>query len=134
LQIEAYFQQLRDTIAACRFAHSSSVNYDKRANDIGFVKGTIYFLDGSVLHVREFVNVEQTVDRYTYVYQYQKDDQLIFRYDNTEHHRKLRLASFPHHKHDGSETKVVVSAAPDLATVLAEIEPRVLANIPQLQE
>jgi hypothetical protein len=48
--------------------------------------------------------------------------ELIFRYDNSGHHRKLNLATYPDHKHDGSEDKIVTSNAPDLAAVLAEIE------------
>jgi hypothetical protein len=47
---------------------------------------------------------------------------LIFRYDNTEHHRKLNLPNFPHHKHEGSENNVISSNAPFLAEILKEIE------------
>ena len=47
---------------------------------------------------------------------------MVFRYDNSGHHRELGLPTFPHHKHDGSEGNVVSSVAPDLATVLDEIE------------
>jgi Family of unknown function (DUF6516) len=49
------------------------------------------------------------------------DNNLIFRYDNTEHHRKLNLPNFPHHKHDGREDNVVNSDAPFLADVLKEV-------------
>ena len=35
---------------------------------------------------------------------------------------KLGLSTYPHHKHDGGEDNVISSAAPDLATVLQEIE------------
>jgi hypothetical protein len=47
---------------------------------------------------------------------------LIFRYDNTGHHKKLNLATYPHHKHEGTEDRVLSSAAPTLAEVLLEIE------------
>ncbi len=58
-----------------------------------------------------------------YSYQYMDtENNLIFRYDNTEHHRKLNLPTFPHHKHDGREDNVVSSDAPFLADVLKEIE------------
>ena len=46
---------------------------------------------------------------------------MCIRDSNTEHHRKLNLATFPHHKHDGSEENVVQSDAPFLAEVLEEI-------------
>ncbi|MBD2577174.1 DUF6516 family protein [Oscillatoria sp. FACHB-1406] len=50
------------------------------------------------------------------------ENNLIFRYDNTEHHRKLNLPTFPHHKHDRSEDNVIGSDAPFLIDVLKEIE------------
>ena len=59
------------------------------------------------------------------MYSYQdlnSENNLIFRYDNTEHHQKLNLPTFPHHKHDGSENNVVKSDAPFLAEVLKEVE------------
>ena len=47
---------------------------------------------------------------------------LVFRYDNADHHRKLNLATHPHHKHDGNEANIVAATVPTLADVLAEIE------------
>jgi len=128
LLIDVYFQTIHDTIEASRAVHSSSVTYDKRTSYVGFIKGTILLLDGSTLHFREFVDVETAIERYTYAYQYQRGDDLVFRYDNTEHHRKLKLPTFPHHKHDGSETSVIAARAPALAAVLEEVE--ILLNVP----
>ncbi len=80
-------------------------------------------MDDSVLHLREFVDVEISVDRLTYVYQYMNPaKRLVFRYDNTGHHKRLNLITYSHHKHEGSEHNVVASPAPDLAAVLSEIQ------------
>jgi hypothetical protein len=80
-------------------------------------------VDGSVLSLREFVDVETTIDRLMYVYHYMDATKtLIFRYDNTGHHRKLKLPTYPHHKHEGQEDNVIPSSAPTLAAVLNEIE------------
>ena len=80
-------------------------------------------MDGSMLHIREFVNVTGAVERQTYAYQYMAaDHRLIFRYDNTDHYAHLQLTDPPHHKHDGEEAHVVSSSAPTLAEVLVEIE------------
>ncbi len=49
-------------------------------------------------------------------------NKILFRYDNTGHHKKLDLPTYPHHKHEGSEDNVVPAKAMDLATVLQEIE------------
>jgi hypothetical protein len=123
LRIEAYFQQLRETIDACPIVRSFDVTYDKRGSHEGFIRGEVYFVDGSSLHLREFVDVEIGVDRLTYVYQYMNPTKkLVFRYDNTGHHRELNLPTYPHHKHEGSEHNIVASPAPDLTIVLNEIE------------
>lgn len=123
MRIEVYFQQVHETLDACPAVQSSNVAYDKRSTHQGFIRGEVYFIDGSILHLREFVDVETTVDRLTYVYQYMNPtQQLVFRYDNTGHHRKLNLSTYPYHKHAGRENNVVASPAPDLAAVLSEIE------------
>jgi len=61
-------------------------------------------MDSSILHWREFVDVEITADRLMYVYQYMdSSDRIVFRYDN--HHKKLNLSTHPHHKHEGRRFK-----------------------------
>jgi hypothetical protein len=109
---------------------SSSLTYDKRSTHEGFIRGEVYFVDTSVLHLREFVDVETTVERLLYVYQYMDPhNQLLFRYDNTGHHKQLNLPTYPHHKHDGNDEQVVPSPAPDLTAVLGEVE--TLVQLPQ---
>jgi hypothetical protein len=101
----------------------SDISYNKRGTYEGFIRGELYFVDESKLHLREFVDVEISPDRVMYAYQYvNASNSLIFRYDNTGHHRKLDLHTYPHHKHDGSEDNVVPSPGPDLFQVLKEIE------------
>ncbi|MGL5832508.1 MAG: toxin-antitoxin system TumE family protein [Waterburya sp.] len=121
--IEIYFQQIQNLIESCKNVKLFNLDFDKRGLYEGFIKGKIDYKDDSLIHLREFVYVEITVDRKMYSYQYMNaQNNLIFRYDNTEHHRKLNLPNFPHHKHDGSEDNVVSSNAPFLADVLKEIE------------
>ena len=123
MRIEAYFQRLRDLVDACPVVQSSSITYDKRSTHEGFIRGEIYFVDASVLHLREFVDVETTMDRLLYVYQYMDArKQLLFRYDNTGHYKQRYLPTYPHHKHTSSDEQVVPSLAPDLVAVLGEIE------------
>ena len=86
MRIEDYFQQIRDAIDASQITQSSTVTYDKRATYQGFIRGDVYFVDGSILHVREFVDVETAVERLLYVYQYMDaSNRLVFRYDNSGH-------------------------------------------------
>ena len=119
--IEDYFRQIATLIAATGIIHSSSVTYDKRSTSIDFIRGELSFLDGSQLHLREFVNVERGTERYMYAYHYQRPDgTLVFRYDNAPHFPAL--STFPHHKHEASETNVVAASPPDLQVVLTEIQ------------
>lgn len=120
--IEVYFQQILDLMLEFELIESYEINSEKRSVYEGFIRGKIIFTDQSYLHIREFVAVEITVDRKMYSYQYMSaNDNLIFRYDNTEHHKKLNLPNFPHHKHDGSEINVINSNAPFLKDVIIEI-------------
>jgi hypothetical protein len=123
LRIEAYFQQIHETIEVCLILQSSNITYDKRGSHEGFVHGELYFADGSTLYLREFIDVETHINRLMYVYQYMSATKtLIFRYDNTGHHKKLNLSTYPHHKHEGDQNNILASSAPDLVTVLNEIE------------
>ncbi len=123
MRIEPYFRQIDKIIEACPVIQLSNVTYEKRGTHEGFIRGELYFVDGSTFYLREFVDVEITADRLMYAYQFIDSSQkLVFRYDNTGHHKKLGLSTYPHHKHDGGEARVIASAAPDLASVLQEIE------------
>lgn len=83
----------------------------------------LYFADGSVLYLREFVDVETAEERLMYAYQYMAcETRLIFRYDNTGHHKTLNISSYPHHKHVGGGHVVASSPVPTLAEVLSEVE------------
>jgi hypothetical protein len=127
--IEDYFRQVDALITGTSIVHSFSMTYDKRSTYIGFIRGSVYFLDGSVLHLREFVNVQHGVERYMYAYHYQRpDDTFVFRYDNTPHFPAL--PTFPHHKHAGRESNVVSATPPDLQAVLAEIQGLMAAPAP----
>lgn len=118
--IEDYFRHIASCIASADIVHSSRITYDKRSSYVGFIRGNIYFLDGSLLHLREFINVQHGVERYMYVYQYQSPTGVfVFRYDNTPHFPTL--STFPHHKHDRSETNVMAAMPLDLPAVVDEV-------------
>ena len=121
--IEAYFQLFASWISSYPFIVTSDINYQARRPSLGFIRGEMQFRDGSILHVREFVDVEDRIDRLAYAYQYMTSTgHLIFRYDNADHHKYLQLATHPHHKHDGAEDRIVASSIRDFSAVLQEIE------------
>lgn len=123
MRIEDYFDTMRKRVELSPFVRLSNVTYEKRGTYEGIIRGRVHFLDNTVLEWREYVDVETDVERLMYVYQYMdSSNKLVFRYDNTGHHKKLGLSTYPHHKHVDREDNVVSSEPVDLSTVLNEIE------------
>jgi len=121
LLIDTYFESIQALVAGSPIVHSSNITYDKRSPHIGLIRGDIYFLDDSRLHIREFVNTQAGPERFMYVYHFQRAGAgLVFRYDNSPHFPGL--SGFPHHKHVGDESTVIAATPLDLAAVLSEIE------------
>lgn len=99
--IEQYFQSILDLLASLPFAASSDVSLEKRGD-------------------RELLDMRLPLQKVMYAYHYQrKDGTLIFRYDNTAHHKSI--STFPHHKHSQSGD-VTSSEIPTLEQVLREID------------
>ena len=122
MRIEDYFQQINRLVQNCSIIETFNFIPDKRDTYEGFLRIEIRFIDQSILSVREFVSVETSIDRDMYSYQYMNSSkQLIFRYDNTPHHQKLNIPTFPHHKHEHNESNVISSTAPFLADIFQEI-------------
>jgi hypothetical protein len=125
--IDAYFRHIDTLISHTSIVHSYSVTYDKRSTSVGFIRGSIYFIDGSMLHLREFVNVQHDIERYMYAYHYQRPDgTFVFRYDNTPHFPTV--PTFQHHKHAGSESNVMSADPPAFQAVLREIQGLITAS------
>lgn len=122
--IEEYFSNIEHNINSCPFIHSYNLVKDKRSLYIGFIEGSVKFIDNSTLHFMEFVDVSGKFEKYKYSYHYEDDKNvMIFRYDMSPHFKDIE--TFPHHKHDGNK-KVVASKEPSLKEILYEIEKLIL--------
>jgi len=120
VSLDEYFRLIDDFLAGLDIGYARQVSYDKRSSDTGFIRGQLFFVDGSVLHFREFVEIKQQIERYTYTYHYQRsDNSLVFRYDRTLHFPSF--PNFPHHKHVNAETNVIPADEPNLFVVIEEI-------------
>jgi len=109
---------IESLIDSCGSIRSKVVTKDKRSDYTGYFRADLYFYDGSLLHVREFVFTRHDVSKDTYAYHYQTSaEALIFRYDNTRHFPDL--PTFPHHKHTPQE--VVAAEEPTLEQILNEV-------------
>lgn len=119
--IRAYFDQLKhviDSYAAASFVLDAQVSFELRPGDQGFLLGSVLYLDQSILHFREYLDVAGgQVSRLSYSYHYQdSDERLVFRYDNAFHRPALPVLE---HKH--TVEAIVASPAPGIEAVLTEI-------------
>ncbi len=118
--IAGYFRHISNILALSRIVKSQDVHAEKRTSTEGFLRGDVIFKNGSRLHFRELVSTNPSVQPVSYTYQYMKaDGTTLFRYDDADHFMDLPTA--PHHKHVG-ESEVIAAEAPDLQSVLKEIE------------
>ncbi len=121
MTIQKYFDEIKDVIdrfSATHFVLDTTVNFDIRPGDQGYLKGLIYFSDNSTFHFKEFLDAtDETVDKLMYVYHYQDSKkQLIFRYDNALHKPRL---PFREHKHTSDQ--ILKVPVPTIVEVLEEI-------------
>jgi hypothetical protein len=119
LYITDYFRQIDDVISNCPAIISKEILFEQRTKYIGFVKGQLTFRDGSELHFKEFVDTEADIIKYKYGYHYQKDNKLIFRYDNHPYSAREHIPLL--HKHVSNEEKIIPASIPSLENVLKEI-------------
>ncbi len=62
--IEEYFQQIESGIARCVLIVESMLVKDKRSLHLGLVEGKLSFVDSSILHFVEYVNVKDAIARF----------------------------------------------------------------------
>lgn len=117
--IDAYFQTLLKTVDETSLVASKTITVKKYTDFVSSIRGSLTFLDGSRLHFKEYLDLEEADPKRDYSNHYSRGAQLVFRYDNTPHHRQP--STFPHHVHRHSEMQVEASSQPDLTRVPAEI-------------
>lgn len=118
--LSEYLHEITETVselAETGLILSSELTADFRTKKIGLIKGVLSFSDDSKLFFREYLDLRYRIEKETYSFHYQnKNDGLIFRYDNAAHKPP---SGFTYHKHVG--TKVVQAEIPNLREVLEEI-------------
>jgi hypothetical protein len=101
MRITAYLDILFDTLENCPYLESRELYLDERSPDAGYIKGTITFVDGSTLIIKEFVIFKESsasIVKYGYHYVNSRRE-LIFRYDNAFDPAARLLVTWPEHKH-----------------------------------
>lgn len=121
MRVDDYFSRILGLVEDRSSVVAHSLRFDRRTDRTGFVRGEIVFSDEKTLHIREFLDLDAEPRRLLYVYQFMgKDGSMLFRYDNSGHHRSV--VTFPHHKHIGADDSIEASAAPELDAVLDEVD------------
>lgn len=93
MPIADYASRIRSAILETPHVVSHSLAYEDRPPVAGIVRGSAAFVDGSVLHFKEFLQLSPTVIRLKYAYQYvMTDGSLNFRYDNARDPAARRLS------------------------------------------
>jgi len=115
--IRGYLSQLdRKLKQLAPIISSSSVQREFDANlNIGFIKGRIIFIDGSVLDFAERISVQRPSYRFHYM---DSENNLIIRWDSAPHFQ--HLSTFPFHRH--TPRGVEACEALNLLGALTQIE------------
>ena len=96
---------------------SFNFSVDTKSNYIGFIQGSLEFLQGSQLFFREYVDLQESIEKLSYSFHYQDQyNNLIFRYDNAQHKPDL---GYSEHKH--IRDKIRPSKIPEIEQVILEI-------------
>jgi hypothetical protein len=122
LSINDYIAGLESVINSSTIVSSYNLNIDRKTSDIAFISGRIDFRDGTTLDFKEFIEgSEDSIEKYKYAYNYRKESDSIFRYDNATDPSAKGIKTFPYHKHLKNGT-IVESQQVKLSDIISEIE------------
>src|ERR1700758_73243 len=100
--VAEYLRHIREVIDNAPYVLSRSLEFEDRGGIALVLQGKLIFDDFSELHVREYILFLGKAVKIAYSYHYQDEKaNLIFRYDNAEHHSEVE--TYPHHKHISGE-------------------------------
>ena len=120
--ISGYFSLLCDATDENEWTASQNITFRQIADKEAYIRGKIHLHGGFVLHVSEYVILENrdTVRRPKYRYQLQDiSGVLIARWDNAPHHPGVPTHPFHKHCKDG---QIVSSPEMNIRKVLAELD------------
>ncbi len=124
--VNEYFNQLINIINKNNFIGYKDISFRQIAEREAYIRGELYIYGGSVLHVAEYIVIDDQgiVSRLKYRYQLQdKNNTLIARWDNAPHHSEIGT---PFHKHCG-DGKIISSVEMNIQKLLAEELDTILA-------
>ena len=121
MSLQEYLERFRRAIERLEnygYTEAIEIKEEIRPNKQAVVKATIVLINGSVLHIAEYIDARYGIDKISYGYQYQdREQKLIFRYDNASHKPRFKPEA---HKHVANGT-IEDSNLPDIFDIVDEI-------------
>jgi hypothetical protein len=112
-----YLEEVEDAIGNLKEAYVELYEEEFLTGNRVNLRIRARFYNGCLLQLNESVIFHNKLEHLGYRYHFQgKDNELIFRYDNTPHFPDL--PNFPNHKHH--QTGVAPSGPPSILTAIAE--------------
>ena len=109
------FRQAIEKVEDYGYAESIAINEEIRPNKQAIIKAKVVLIDGSVLHINEYIDAKYTIQKVSYAYQYQnKDGDLLFRYDYGVHRPALE---YKEHKHIKGGV-IIKAILPDVSDIM----------------
>lgn len=120
MRIKDYYRQILKLCTDTPLIVDFHLDFEEIDADTGYLSGILDLVDGSNLHIAEFVVTKNDqIKREKYRFHWQdSNSNLIARWDNVKHHKEIK--SYPHHLH--KTDKVLDSEEMDLFKVIKEIE------------
>lgn len=114
----AIFRHEIEKLDTFGFAESIDFRDELRAGKQAIIKVDVSLVDGSTLVIREYVDAKYEIEILSYAYHFQdKNNILIFRYDNASHKPML---NFEQHKHIGQKD-IIEASPPNIIELLEEV-------------
>lgn len=121
MQLHKYLTKFRREIEKLEnygFAESLEINEEIRADKQAVLNIKVFFVNGSILQIKEYIDARYKLEHVSYAYHYQdKEGKCFFRYDNAVHRPELKFTEHKHTK-DGEIIKVPL---PDVVELIEEV-------------
>ncbi|UCH96882.1 MAG: hypothetical protein JSV88_08535 [Candidatus Aminicenantes bacterium] len=121
MSLHNYIKEFRQEIEKLEdygYTESLEINEEIRANKLAVINANIVLVNGSSLHIKEYIDARYNIERISYAYHYQGcDGKCIFRYDNA-HHKPA--PGFKEHKHT-KEGNIIEASLPAIAEIIDEV-------------
>lgn len=100
MNLRDYYSKIESLLNEFSLITHFTVDFEEITDCIGYIKGKLELMNGSVLYFFEFVEIQNNVPVLVkYKYQWQSPEgNLLKRWDNAPHHREIN--TFPDHVHE----------------------------------